>query len=325
MANLQTNIILDDIFAEAQRVLSLESQALKTLALHLNDEFTKAIECLHKIKGRIIVSGMGKSGHIGRKIAATLASTGSTAYFVHPGEASHGDMGMITSDDAVIALSYSGETVELADIIAYTKRFEVPLIAITSKPESALCRAADYQLLLPRVEEACPYQLAPTTSTTMMLALGDAIALCLMNKKGFSPEAFRVFHPGGALGKKLLKVSDLMHKEDEMPLVHQTTSMRDAILVMTEKRLGCVGVVNDARKLVGIITDGDLRRHFDANLIEQRAIDVMTPHPKVITSDALAVEATRIMSKNGIGALFVVDQDIAGIIHLHDCLKAGLA
>lgn len=325
MANLQPNIILDETFAEAQRVLSLESQALKTLALHLNEQYTLAIECLHKIKGRIIVSGMGKSGHIGKKIAATLASTGSTAYFVHPGEASHGDMGMITPDDAVIALSYSGETAELADIIAYTKRFDVPLIAITSKPESALCRAADYQLLLPRVEEACPHQLAPTTSTTMMLALGDAIALCLMQKKGFSPDAFRVFHPGGALGKKLLKVSDLMHKDDLVPLIHQTASMREAILVMTEKRLGCVGVINDAKKLVGIITDGDLRRHLDAGLLLHKAVDIMTPHPKMITSDALAVEATRIMNKLGIGALFVVDQDITGIIHLHDCLKAGLA
>lgn len=325
MANLQPNIILDETFAEAQRVLSLESQALKTLALHLTDQFTMAIDCLHTIKGRIIVSGMGKSGHIGNKIAATLASTGSTAYFVHPGEASHGDMGMITPDDAVIGLSYSGETAELADLIAYTKRYDVPLIAITSKPESALSTAADYKLLLPRVEEACPHLLAPTTSTTMMLALGDAIALCLMAKKGFSPEAFRVFHPGGALGKKLLKVSDLMHQGDAVPLIDASASMREAILVMTEKRLGCVGVVDGTKKLLGIITDGDLRRHLDANLLAQKVVDVMTPTPKVISADALAAEATRVMNDHSIGALFVVDQSISGVIHLHDCLKAGLA
>lgn len=325
MSQLQPKTHLDEILVEAQRVLSLESQALKTLALHLDDQFSAAITCLHAIKGRIIVSGMGKSGHIATKIAATLSSTGTTAYFVHPAEASHGDMGMITPDDAVIALSYSGETAELGDLIAYTRRYKVPLIAITSKAQSALATAADYLLLLPQVEEACPHRLAPTTSTTMMLALGDAVALCLMAKKEFTPEAFRVFHPGGSLGKKLLKVRDLMHDGDAVPLVETTATMTEAILVMTEKRLGCVGVVDDAQRLIGIITDGDLRRHLSADLLSMPVADVMTRNPKVIAPTDLGAKALGIMNEFSIGALFVVERQVLGVIHLHDCLKAGLA
>ena len=310
------------ILAEARRVLLLESDALKMVSHLLDVSFAHAIDLLKDIKGRIILTGMGKSGHIAKKIAATLASTGNASYFVHPSEASHGDLGMITNEDAVIALYYSGETIELSNIIAYTKRYSVPLIAITGHRESALSQSATYALILPKVEEACPHGLAPTTSTTMMLALGDAIAITLMAQKNFTADHFRVFHPGGALGKKLIKVRDLM---EEAPLVEENTLMQEAILVMTQKRKGCVGIINNIGQLKGIITDGDLRRHLSPDLLNQKANLIMNPNPRVIKPDVLAVEALKIMNDSKITSLFVAESKILGIIHIHDCLKAGIA
>jgi arabinose-5-phosphate isomerase len=312
----------------ARRVLKLEGDALAVLADALDSSFVETIDRLHAVTGRIIVSGMGKSGHVARKIAATLASTGSPAQFVHPGEASHGDLGMITPKDAVLALSYSGQTTELSDLVAYTRRFDIPLIAITGQRGSALCEAADVALILPRMPEACPMGLAPTTSTTMALALGDAIAIALLERHGFSVEDFQVFHPGGALGKHLLRVADVMHGAEELPICSTDCPMAEAILIMTAKRFGCVGVVDDSGVLRGIITDGDLRRHMENNLLGQRAGDVMTADPKTIRPQALAVEALRIMNMKDrpITSLFVVEgKQPLGIVHIHDCLRAGVA
>ena len=326
LADESTEVSSDLIVA--RRVLKTEGDALMVLADTLDSGFVETIDRLHAVTGRIIVSGMGKSGHVARKIAATLASTGSPAQFVHPGEASHGDLGMITPKDAVLALSYSGKTTELSDLVAYTRRFDIPLIAITGQPGSALSEAADVTLILPHMPEACPMGLAPTTSTTMALALGDAIAIALLERHGFSVEDFQVFHPGGALGKQLLRVADVMHGAEELPICSPDCPMAEAILIMTAKRFGCVGVVDDSGVLLGIITDGDLRRHMDNDLLGQRAGDVMTGDPKTIRSQALAVEALRIMNMKDrpITSLFVVDaQRPLGIVHIHDCLRAGVA
>ena len=314
----------DKSIQEAQRVLLAESEALKTLATKLDKTFSDVIEKLRHIKGRVIVSGMGKSGHVGRKIAATLASTGTPAYFVHPGEASHGDLGMITADDAVIALSNSGATAELVDLIAYTRRFEIPLIAITAGAESELARHSDFVLVLPKLPEACPIQTAPTTSTTMMLALGDALACALMVARGFTKENFSEFHPGGKLGNQLRKVSEIMHSGDELPLCAPATSMKDVLVLMSTKGFGCVGVVRD-KKLAGIITDGDLRRHMGDDLLTQTAVQVMTKDPHTTQPDALAATALAEMKK--ITTLFVVDKTHApvGLMHIHDLLRAGVA
>lgn len=324
MSQIAFKHIQNPILEEAQRVLTLESDALRKLGFSLDSIFVQVIDLLSRISGRIILTGMGKSGHVAKKIAATLASTGSASYFVHPGEASHGDLGMISHEDAVIALSYSGETSELSSIITYTKRYNVPLIGITGRPESALAQSSTHALLLPKVEEACPHGLAPTTSTTMMLALGDAIAVALMGQKNFTAENFRVFHPGGALGKKLLKVKDLMATRNETPLVHKDANMQEAILVMTQKRKGCVGIVDDYENLLGVITDGDLRRHLSPDLLTQKASSIMTPKPQVISSSILAVEALKWMNDAKITSFFVVESKILGILHIHDCLKAGL-
>ncbi len=273
----------------------------------------------------MIVTGMGKSGHIARKIAATLASTGMPAQFVHPGEASHGDLGMVAPGDVVIALSNSGKTPELADIIAYTRRRSIPLIAITARAGSPLDEAADVTLVLPDVGEACPMGLAPTTSTTMMLALGDALAVALLERNGFTASHFRDFHPGGTLGRKLLRVSELMHVGDELPLCAADTIMSEAILIMTEKTFGCVGVVGEGGELLGIITDGDLRRHMESDLLTQTAVEVMTPSPKTIAPQALAAEAVGSMNANSITSLFAVeDGRPVGIVRLHDCLRADV-
>ena len=261
-----------------RRVLALEAEALTKLADGLAEEagasaFARAIELMGAATGRVIVSGMGKSGHVARKIAATMASTGTPAQFVHPAEASHGDLGMIAKTDAVLALSNSGETPELGDLIAYTRRFDIPLIAMVGKAPSALAEAADVALVLPRMPEACPLGLAPTTSTTMMIALGDALAVAMLERRGFSADDYRQLHPGGKLGARLLKVEDLMHKGPEMPLIGADARMSDAVLVMTEKRFGCVGVVEPPTangKLIGLVTDGDLRRHMSADLLEQK-------------------------------------------------------
>ena len=310
----------------ARALLRTEANALEALAQALNGSFVAALDRLASISGRVVVSGMGKSGHIAHKIAATLASTGTPAFYVHPGEASHGDLGMITRDDAVIALSNSGETTELGDIVAYTRRFALPLVAITSRAESALAVAADVALVLPPAPEACPLGLAPTTSTTMMLALGDAIAVALYERRGFSAEDFRGFHPGGKLGRRLLKVADLMHAGDAVPLAANVTAMSEALLVMTAKSFGCVGIVQDHR-LVGIITDGDLRRNMSSDLLGRSAAAVMNPAPKSVRPNQLAAEALQIMNARNITSLFVVDEDgrPVGILHIHDCLRAGVA
>jgi arabinose-5-phosphate isomerase len=320
----------DPALASAVRVLTLEADSIRALADSLNGAFTAAIDRLEKLSvgktgGRVIVSGMGKSGHIARKIAATMASTGTPSQFVHPAEASHGDLGMITESDAVICLSNSGETPELNDLVAHAKRFEIPLIAIIGRADSTLAQAADIALILPKAPEACPLGLAPTTSTTMMLALGDALAVALLERRGFTAEDFQVLHPGGKLGKALIKVSDIMHTGEEVPLVPLGTGMRDAILVMTAKTFGCVGIADRAGKLTGVITDGDLRRHIDGDLFAQTVDQVMTRAPKTIRPNALAAEALGRMKASKVTALFVVAEGRPlGILRIHDILRAGV-
>ncbi len=312
--------------ASARRVLELEAAGLKDLADSLGASFSAALDLLSALTGRAVVTGMGKSGHVAHKIAATLASTGTPAFYVHPGEASHGDLGMIRPGDAVIALSNSGETPELSDIIAYLKRFNIPLIALTRAPDSTLAAAADVALVLPGSAEGCPMGLAPTTSTTAMLALGDAIAVALLERKGFSADDFQVLHPGGQLGRRLLKISDIMHSGGEMPLIGIEATMDEALLEMTAKRFGCVGILGAAGTLEGVITDGDLRRHMGNDLLGKKAADVMTRGAAAIRPDAIASEAVQVMNNRAITNLFVVDQDRpVGIVHIHDCLRAGVA
>jgi arabinose-5-phosphate isomerase len=317
-------------FEAAKRVLRLQAEAIAALADTLGDDFSAAVDKLHRVEGRIIVTGMGKSGHIARKIAATLASTGSPAQYVHPAEASHGDLGMITAADAVVALSNSGETDELRDLLEYTKRFSIPLIAITGSTDSTLGETADTVLGLPNVPEGCPMGLAPTTSTTASLAIGDALAVALLERKGFSASDFRVLHPGGKLGTSLLRVSDLMHGGDALPLVAPQTPMSETILEMTAKSFGCVGILENG-KLAGIVTDGDLRRHVGEDLRKLTAHDIMTADPRTIRPQALAAEALAVMNARAITNLFVVDGSDSGggapvgIIHIHDCLRAGVA
>ncbi len=311
--------------ARGRAVLEQEIKGLKALAESLDGGFSGAVKCIGGIRGRVIVSGMGKSGHVARKIAATLSSTGTPALFVHPGEASHGDLGMITKDDAVLALSNSGETAELSDLIAYCKRFAIPLIAMVRRQSSMLVDAADIAMVLPEVPEAPPTD-APTTSTTMMMALGDALAVALMQRKGFTKDDFSVFHPGGKLGKAFIRVSDLMHGESELPVVGEKARMRDALLVITAKSFGCAGVLDSKGKLAGIITDGDLRRHMQPDLLNKKAGEVMTKKPLTIRPQALAAEALGIMNTRSITTLFVVEAEKpVGIIHIHDVLRAGVA
>ncbi|WP_209877901.1 KpsF/GutQ family sugar-phosphate isomerase [Azospirillum soli] len=304
----------------------MEAEALTALAASLDGAFTRALDTLAGIEGRVVVTGMGKSGHVGRKIAATLASTGTPAFFVHPGEASHGDLGMITRADAVIALSNSGETNELSDVVAFTRRFAIPLIGVTRRAGSSLAEQSDIALILPAAPEACPLGLAPTTSTTMTLALGDALAVALLERRGFTASDFKDLHPGGQLGRALLKVTDVMHKGENMPLCRLDTSLSDVILEMTAKRLGCVGVLDDSGALVGVITDGDLRRHLAPELLVERADSIMSPRPKTIRPKALVVEALREMNEKQITTLFVIEADRPlGVVHIHDCLRAGAA
>jgi len=315
--------------AAARRVLDYAGEAIAALSQSLNGDFSRAVDALLKTEGRVIVSGMGKSGHIARKIAATLASTGTPAQFVHPAEASHGDLGAVTRSDAIVLLSNTGETEEISHLIAFAKRFSIPLIGIASRADSTLLRAADIALLLPKAREACPMGLAPTTSTTLMLALGDALAVALMERRGFTPEQYRDFHPGGSLGKALLRVCDIMHTGEEMPLVAKDAEMSEALLAMTGRRFGCVGAVDNAGSLVGIFTDGDLRRHMDRDLLDRSLSEVMTHNPKVVAPHQLAVEALATMNDKKITVLFVVDpgDDLKrplGILHLHDCLLAGV-
>ncbi|MBA5777344.1 KpsF/GutQ family sugar-phosphate isomerase [Stappia sp. F7233] len=321
----------DDLpIASALRTVSTEFaglQALQTaLTNGLGGPFRTAVDLILNLKGRVIVTGIGKSGHIGVKLAATLASTGTPAFFVHASEASHGDLGMVTPDDAVIAISWSGETQELASIIAYTRRFKVPLIALTSRRESSLGSAADLVLELPRVTEACPHGLAPTASTIIQMSLGDALAIALLESRGFTAQDFGVFHPGGKLGASLKHARDIMHRNDMMPLAGEDTAMGDAIVLMTQKGFGVLGILDTAGELVGIITDGDLRRHLRSNLLDMKTTDVMTKAPRTIGPDMLLASAVEFINAASITAVFVVeDRKPVGIIHLHDLLRSGAA
>lgn len=312
--------------ASARRTISLEIEGLKALSAALDGPFSAAVETLGAATGRVIVTGMGKSGHIARKMAATLASTGTPAQYVHPGEAAHGDLGMITADDAILALSWSGETAELSSIISHAKRFAIPLVAMTSVETSALGKAADVALILPRAEEACPNKLAPTTSTTMQLALGDALAIALLEKKGFSAKDFGVFHPGGKLGAMLKLVREVMHTGGELPLTGPATPMSETLLIMSQKSLGSVGIVDEAGKLIGMITDGDIRRNSGTEgLLLKTAGDIMNRTPKTVAPSMLASEAVKLLNEKKITSLFVVeDGRPVGLVHIHDFLKAGV-
>ncbi|MFC5066961.1 KpsF/GutQ family sugar-phosphate isomerase [Flaviflagellibacter deserti] len=314
----------------ARNTLETEAGGLALLARALDGElgtaFLRAVDKLQSAEGRVIVTGMGKSGHVGRKLAATFASTGTPASFVHAAEASHGDLGMITKRDVVIALSWSGETLELRDMLHHTQRYDIPLIAITANPESALGSNADIVLCLPKAPEACPHGLAPTTSTTMQLALGDALAIALLEVRRFTAEGFRGFHPGGKLGAGLIHVEDLMHGGDEMPLVGTGTLMSEAISAISAKGFGCVGVVDADGRLVGIVTDGDLRRHISPVLPSLPIDDVMTRSPKTVAKGEIASSAIELMNSGKFTAVFVVENGRpVGLLHLHDLLRAGVA
>lgn len=314
----------------ALRTLEIEQDGLKALKDALENSlaqpFSQTIKLLGEIKGRVIITGMGKSGHVGAKIAATLASTGTPAHFVHAAEANHGDLGMITKDDAVIALSWSGETSELNGIVQYTKRFSIPLVVMTSAAQSTLASHADIVLALPAQKEACPHNLAPTTSSIMNLAIGDAIAIALLENRSFSAADFSLYHPGGKLGAQLIKVGDIMHKADNIPIVETGTQMTQAIMQISQKGFGCVGVIDKQGKLCGIITDGDLRRNLSTDLLKEKVEDVMSKNPKTIEPDMLAMEALEHLNKSAITALMVAqDSRPVGIVHFHDLLRIGVA
>ena len=312
--------------SSARRTLATEIDGLQALSAALGKGFEQAVNVLSEISGRVIVSGMGKSGHIGAKIVATMASTGTPAQFVHPGEASHGDLGMITISDAILALSWSGETAELTNLIDYAKRFSIPLVALTSDADSLLGRQADICITLPKSAEACPNGLAPTTSTTMQLALGDALAVALLEKRKFTPADFRNFHPGGKLGAGLILVQDVMFTGDELPLVPLGTRMDEALIVMTKKGLGCLGVQTPKGKLAGVISDGDLRRHMSSKLLTQIVEDIMTPTPVTIPANVVSGEALQIMNDRKIQCLFVCENDTPiGLVRILDLLQIGVA
>ena len=314
-----------EVVAEGVRVLTNEARGLTALAEGLGDDFFRAVDLLLALDGRVAVTGMGKSGHVGRKVAATLASTGSPAYFIHPAEATHGDLGMISPRDALVAFSNSGETAEMVGILTFCARFQVPVIGVTKNPHSFLARQSQVALILPDLPEACPFGSAPTTSTTMMMALGDALALCLLEAKGFTIEDFHQYHPGGSLGRRLLSVGDIMHVGDEVPLVRPDQPMSEVLYTITGKGLGSSGVVDETGALIGIITDGDLRRHMTPDLLSRPAREIMTANPVTIRPDTLAAQALGLMQRRSITAVFVVDQGRpAGIVHIHDCLRAGL-
>ncbi len=311
---------------EAGRLaITQESEALSHLAASLDENFTRAVELLSERNSRVIVSGIGKSGHIARKIAATFASVGQPAFFVHPAEASHGDLGMITPDDRLLLLSHSGETAELKPILDYSKRFHIPLVAITAKENSNLASVADVALCYPSVPEACPMGLAPTTSTTMMLGLGDALAIGTLHIRSFSPTDFRTFHPGGNLGKQLSRVRDFMHTDDRLPLVPAGTLMQECLIKMSYFGFGCVAVINTDGQMAGVITDGDLRRHMHSGLLNDPVELVMNPTPTMISADILMAEALAIMQEKTITSLFIsINNKPIGILHIHDCLRAGI-
>ncbi|MFG1463051.1 KpsF/GutQ family sugar-phosphate isomerase [Xanthobacter sp. DSM 24535] len=317
-----------DILTCGRRVLDLEIQGLEALSRTLDERFVAAVHLVRAARGRVVLSGMGKSGHVARKIAATLASTGTPAQFVHPAEASHGDLGMITSDDCIVALSNSGETTELSDLIGYAQRFGIPLIAMTSNSDSSLGRSADVVLEVPAVAEACAEVSAPTTSTTMMMVYGDALAIAVLEDRGFSASDFRLFHPGGKIGAALATVDTLMHIDTEMPRVTASATVAEAIMEMTTKGFGCTAICNDDGLLLGALTDGDLRRHMGNDLLGRSVSEVMTHHPKTIAPNALLSEAVHLMTdeRPRVTALFVTDpaSRLLGVLHMHDCLRAGV-
>ncbi len=310
--------------AVARRVIAAEIDGLKALAARLDGAFERAVETILAAEGRTIVSGMGKSGHVGAKIAATLASTGTPAQFVHPAEASHGDLGMITRADVCLVLSNSGETRELADVIAHCRRHAIPLIGVASNAGSALMKAADVRLVLPKADEACPVGLAPTTSTTMALALGDALAVALMERRGFGREDYKAFHPGGSLGQALMHVAEIMHSGDALPLAREDAPLEDGVAAISAKGFGLVAAVDARGRLTGVVTDGDLRRRMGQDLSRARVADAMTRSPKTVPKDALVAEAIGLMNDKRITALVVVEKGRpVGIVHMHDCLRAG--
>jgi arabinose-5-phosphate isomerase len=317
---------MTDFLSIGREVIRIEAAGLEDLGRALGPEFDALCALLAAAPGRVIVTGMGKSGHVGRKIAATLASTGKPASYVHPGEASHGDLGMITAADAILALSKSGETVELRDLLAYAKRFSIPLGALTCERDSTLARAANAALILPSAREACEETGAPTTSTTMMLAAGDAVAVALLRARGFSASDFRGFHPGGKLGAALQRVDDLMHKDRELPLCPPDLKVSEAVALLSKAGFGCIGVVDERGILVGVLTDGDLRRLFGRDISAEPIEAIMTRNPRTVQPDTLAGEALSILSNGRITALFVVDADrkAVGLLHVHDCLKSGV-
>lgn len=321
----ETGSVETESVAEARRVLRVEAEALVKLAEDLPADFEAAVAMILACRGRVVVCGIGKSGHIGRKISATLASTGTPSHFVHASEASHGDMGVIAADDVCLLISNSGETAEMRDVVLYTRRFSIPMIAISSNPDSSLMAAADLRLTLPRMPEACPIGKAPTTSTTMTLALGDALAVALMRLRGFASEDFHVFHPGGKLGAQMSTVADLMHTGDQLPLVGADTPMSEALLEMTSKGFGMTGVTDAAGRLAGVISDGDLRRNMD-NLMARSAIEIANRDPVTVAPDCLAAQALALLNARKIGALIAVDAERRpiGVLHVHDCLRAGV-
>jgi arabinose-5-phosphate isomerase len=308
----------------AIKTIETEIEGLKSLIDFFDEKYVKTVDLILNCKGRVIISGMGKSGHIANKISATLASTGTPAFFIHPAEASHGDLGMITAQDVVILLSNSGETKELRDIIYYCKRFEIPIVGIVRKQDSELANASTIPLVIPAVKEANNVN-APTTSTTMMLALGDCLAVSLIEARGFNSDNFGTFHPGGKLGSAFLKVADIMRKDSQIPVVKFNTKMSEVIIEMTSKHLGCTAVVDNDNKMIGIITDGDLRRHLNQNFFAEIAENIMTKNPITIIKESLAIEAFALMNKKSITSIFVLENHkIIGVLHLHDCLKAGI-
>jgi arabinose-5-phosphate isomerase len=325
------NLVRSSVLESARRALEVERKGMEALEEALAGvcagPFSSAVELMSRISGRVIVTGVGKSGHIGAKIAATFASTGTPAFFVHAAEANHGDLGMISKDDLVLAMSKSGESGELKNIIAYTRRFSIPLISITGNPTSSLAQASDIILLVPNVQEACPNGLAPTTSTLMQLALGDALAVALLDARGFTALDFHVFHPGGKLGASLKHVGDVMHKGDSLPLVSHGTPMPEAIQVLSRKHFGCVGVLDDDGRLCGIVTEGDLARNLSRNFADLLVEDVMTRTPRTIKANCLTDRALAILQEHEIGALIVIDdeQRPVGLVHFHDLLRIGVA
>ncbi len=324
-SDLPHDVSDQNILKAGKEVLLQERSGLDALQKDLGDGFVRAVKVLSKVKGHVALTGMGKSGIVARKIASTMASTGTPSFFIHPAEASHGDLGLITKDDALIALSNSGKTKELHDLLEYARRLNIPLIAITRRSNTIMSDIAHVELVVPEIPEACPNGLAPTTSTTMMMALGDAIAVCLLKLRDFSASDFRQLHPGGNLGRNLLRVQEFMHTGNTLPLVKKTDPMIKILSEITTKRMGCAGVVDEDGHLIGIITDGDLRRNMlDIDLAKAVAVDIMTPNPKTIRPQALVAEAVAKMNENSITCFFILENEVpVGLLHIHDCLSAG--